>query len=282
MALRLAFANDYADSYFEDGTESTDTYAARARLLIEPTETFNLIATFEWSDVDGGGSGLSYCPPWAVSQAPTCENVEWKPYQGFGLPGNYVMNGTDGPIGESPGFNKRTNFSAILEFNYFFEAMTFTSISNYHYYDRIDLLVWDAVSYSPSHQNDFVTQEFRLASTGDTSFDWVAGVFYSRENSDGVEKFGTQLAPDYQVFEAASSYGVENGVVTSSAVFGEVTYPVSDRFRLRGGLRFTSEEKDLPGTARANLNTPDPVVVQTGDILKTDKVTWLVGAEYRF
>ena len=282
VAIRAAFANDYSKGYYEDGGEGTDNYAGRVRLLYQPSDTFDLTATVEWSDVDGSGVGLSFCPPFARVQQPVCQNVTWKPYQGFGLPGNYNAFGTNGPIGENPGWTARENWSTYVEWNYSFAAATLTSISNWHKYDREELHVWDFNSYSPKHENKFITQEFRLASAAESKLDWVLGLFYSDEKSDGVERFGTQLAPDYRTFQAASSYGVENGKVTSSAAFGELTVPVSDRFRLRGGLRFTSEKKELPGTARARLNTANPVVVQTGDTLDTDKLTWLVGAEYDF
>lgn len=280
MALRIALASDYGEGYYDDGSEGTDNYAGRMRLLIEPSDDFNLLATLAWSKVDGTGVGLSYCPPVARVQQPVCQGVEWKPYQGFGFPGNYNMFGTDGPIGENPNWIARENTSAYVEWNYSWDSATLTSISNWHHYNRKELHVWDFTSYLPAHKNTFVTQEFRLANAPDSSFDWVVGLFYSRENSDGVEQFGTQLPPDFQTFEAASSYGVENGIVTSAAAFGEVTYPISDRFRLRGGLRYTFERKELPGTARALLNTPDPIIVQTGDTLETNKLTWLVGAEY--
>jgi iron complex outermembrane receptor protein len=282
VAIRASVASDFGHGYYEDGGEGTDNYAARVRLLYQPNDRFDLIATTEWSDVDGSGVGLSYCPPTATGQRPLCQGVVWKPYQGFGLPGNYALNGTNGPIGENPGFTARTNWSGYVELNYRWDQAVLTSISNWHKYDREELHVWDFTSYSPQHENKFLTQELRLANAPKSRFDWVVGAFYSHEDSDGVERFGTQLPPDYKVFQAANSYGVENGKVTTAALFGEVTYPLSDKFRLKGGLRYTDEEKDLPGTARARLNTANPIIVRTGSVLKEDRVTWLVGAEYNW
>jgi iron complex outermembrane receptor protein len=282
MAIRAAFANDYRHGYYDDGGEAKNNYAARVRLLFQPSERVDVIGTVEWQDVDGSNVGLSYCPPFARQQRPACQTVEWKPYQGFGLPGNYNLYGTAGPIGDNPGFTQRTNVSAYVQWDYKGDIATLTSITNWHHYNREELHVWDFSSYSPKHLNTFVTQEFRLTGAPGSRVDWVGGVFYSLETSSAVERFGTQLAPDYQVFQAASSYGVERGQVTSAAVFGEAGIPVTDRLTLRGGLRFTYEKKDLPGTARALLNTPNPIIVQTGDVLKTNKVTWLIGAEYHF
>jgi iron complex outermembrane receptor protein len=280
IAIRAAFANDHRDGYFEDGGEAKNDYAARVRLLFQPSERVDVIGTVEWQNVDDSNPGVSYCPPWAQQQRPACQTVTWIPYQGLGLPGNFLQYGTAGPIGDNPGYIRRTNAGAYVQWDYKGDVATLTSITNWHHYNREELHVWDFNSYSPKHINTYMTQEFRLAGAPGSHVDWVGGVFYSQEDSDGVERFGTQLAPDRQVFQAASSYGVERGRVTSAAAFGEIGLPVTDRLTLRGGLRFTYENKELPGTARARLNTANPVIVQTGDTLKKNKVTWLVGGDY--
>src|SRR5262249_7364102 len=148
---------------------------------------------------------------------PACQSVQWIPYQGFGLPGNFDKYGTAGPIGDSPGFQHRDNISAYVEWNYAWDAVRLTSISNYHKYNREELHVWDFFSYSPKHKDKFVTQELRLAPTTKSEFNWVGGLYFSNEDSDGLERFGAQLAPDYQTFQAASSYGVQGGRVKSAA-----------------------------------------------------------------
>jgi iron complex outermembrane receptor protein len=279
-ALRVAVANDYSEGYFEDGTEGTDNYAARARLLWEPTENFDLIATLDWSDVDGTGAGHSYCPPVGQIQSPVgCAGIKWIPYQGMGYPGQFVQNGNKGPVGDSPAFNKRENWGAYLEMNYRWDSATLTSISNWHKYDRSELNVRDFNASYPIHSNDFVSEELRIANAPDSNFDWVIGTYFSSEDSDGLEQTVTFTNPGL-VITPLSSYGVENGKVTSAAIFSEVTYPITEKARLKGGLRYTDEEKKLPGTARSRLNTPNPISVATGAVLNTDKLTWLIGAEY--
>jgi iron complex outermembrane receptor protein len=279
-ALRLSAANDYADGYFEDQSEGTDNYAFRARYLYEPNDRLSVLATFEWSEVDGSGVGLAYCPPSARQQRPLCANVEWKPYQGMGLPGNFVKYGTDGPIGENPNFTQRENTGAYVEVNYAWDFATLTSITNWHDYNREELHVWDFNSYNPYHENTYVTQEFRLTNSPESSFDWVIGFYYGSEDSDGVERFGFQVAPDYDFFQIRNSYGVVGGEVTTIALFGEVTVPITDTFRLKGGLRYTDEEKDLPGFSAINQNTPNPIFTPTGGVVQQEEPTWLVGAEW--
>jgi iron complex outermembrane recepter protein len=282
MALRASFASDDSDGYFEDGGEGTSNYAARVRLLVEPSDDFNLLATLEMSDVDGSGVGIGFCPPTVRGVVAACNNVEWKPYQGLGLPGNYIANGTAGPIGENPGYTTRRNLSSYVEWNYDLESTTLTSITNYHKYDRTELHTWDFNSYSPTHNNEFFTQEFRLASSGDGRFNWVTGLFYSREVSDGLERFGTTVAPDHTTFRINNYYGVINGRVTTQAIFGDVGIPMGERFRLNLGLRYTDEEKALPGEAATGFIAGTPIVVKTGSTLTESKPTWSVGFEYDF
>ncbi len=280
LALRVALATDDSDGYFEDGGEGTDNYAARVRLLVQPSDNFDLMATIEVSDVDGSGVGVGFCPPTVQGIVAACTGVQWKPYQGLGLPGNYRATGTAGPIGENPGFTTRRNTSSYVEWNYRADSTMLTSITNYHKYEREELHTWDFNSYSPIHENEFVTQEFRLASGGDSSVDWVAGLFYSKEFSDGLERFGTTTGADHKTFVMNNYYGVLGGEVTTQALFGDVGIPFSERFRMRLGARYTDEKKALPGEAGTGFIAGTPVVVPTGSTLTESKPTWSVGFEY--
>lgn len=282
MAIRFAFANDHRDSYFQDGSNAKNRYAGRVRLLIEPSDNFNMIGTIAWSTVDDSNTGLSYCPPQARPYYPICQTVQWKPYQGFGFPGQYVANGNTGPVGKNPGFAQRENWSAYLKWNYSWKFATLTSISNYHKYDRQELLVWDFFSYSPTHHDSFVSQEFRLASAASARYQWVIGAFFAFESGKGREKFGTQTGPNLQTFSFNNYYGVDNGRVTTRAVFGHVNIPITDKFSISGGLRYTYEDKDLPGSAGTGFlpGSGPPITVTTGGKLTEGKVTYSAGLEY--
>jgi iron complex outermembrane receptor protein len=280
VALRVSYATDERDGYFEDGGEGTDNYAGRVRLLVEPSDNFDLMATIEISDVDGSGVGAAFCPPTVQGVIAACSGVEWKPYQGLGFPGNYRVTGTAGPIGENPGFTMRRNTSSYLEWNYHAKKTTLTSITNYHKYDRTELHTWDFNSYSPTHENEFVTQEFRLASESDAPLEWVAGLFYSKEFSDGLERFGTTTGPDMKSFVMNNYYGVLNGEVTTQAIFGDVRIPFGDRVRLELGARYTDEIKALPGEAGTGFIAGTPIIVKTGSTLDESKPTWSVGLEW--
>jgi iron complex outermembrane receptor protein len=84
------------------------------------------------------------------------------------------------------------------------------------------------------------TQEFRLESLGAGPLKWLAGLYYFDEdlNIEGVSYASTPGNP-------------RNGFITQQqknkayAVFGSLNYDISPVFKLRGGLRYTRDEKDF-------------------------------------
>lgn len=105
------------------------------------------------------------------------------------------------------------------------------------------------------------TQEIRLVSTGDSAFSWIVGAYYnkfesfndSREFTPGfdqyaVDNFGAeQLRPD-----SLEYVSVDKAEITESALFGEITYSVTDKLTLMLGARFyqydvvAQSDADLP------------------------------------
>ena len=90
----------------------------------------------------------------------------------------------------------------------------------------------------PKHKQ--FTQEVRLESTGKGALQWLAGVYY----------FDEQLKIDS--FNYSSLGGnAQNGFATQDqdnkayAVFGSVNLEVSPQLKLRGGLRYTKDDKDF-------------------------------------
>ncbi|HXV39357.1 MAG TPA: TonB-dependent receptor [Steroidobacteraceae bacterium] len=84
------------------------------------------------------------------------------------------------------------------------------------------------------------SQEFRWESREWGAFDWQAGIYY----------FDEDLTIDSFNYDTVAN-GIRNGNVVqqqenkSWAVFGSAEYQLSDAFTLRGGLRYTDDEKDF-------------------------------------
>ena len=89
----------------------------------------------------------------------------------------------------------------------------------------------------PQHRQ--VTQEFRLESNEWGRFDWQAGVFWFDESID-VDSFS------YNGFGGPQNgYATQRQDNTAWAVFASGEYEASERLTLRGGLRYTDDQKDF-------------------------------------
>src|SRR5690606_1870157 len=90
----------------------------------------------------------------------------------------------------------------------------------------------------PSHHQ--FTQELRLESANSGPLNWQAGVFWFSE-SLRIDSF------NYDTFagDVVNGYARQRQENDAYAVFGSIDYDVSDAFTLRGGLRYTQDEKDF-------------------------------------
>ena len=140
-----------------------------------------------------------------------------------------------------------------------------------------------------------LTQEFRIASNGDGDIQYQLGAFFFSQDLSSMEdltlgsmlnNYAIGVSPDVlgALLDTLSpqligfingAYGTNFGYTlgapiaagnviqdrgeqsqTSSAVFGEVDFAISDSLTLNAGIRFTSENKDLGSTFSESLPTP--------------------------
>lgn len=91
----------------------------------------------------------------------------------------------------------------------------------------------------PSH--DQISQELRLESTTDDALQWQVGLYYFFEDIT-IDSFNFDtLAPG----RPQNGFAQQDQENNAYAAFGSLTYQASDRLTLRGGLRFTRDEKDF-------------------------------------
>ena len=122
----------------------------------------------------------------------------------------------------------------------------------------VDLGFPDAAVLLPSNLRDTTdlqsfTQELRLTSTGSGPFQWLFGGFYSQVDRVYAQRLPT---PGYDAFTdqelgAGTSAAVANGFgpdspynadlpydIEQKALFGEISYDLTDRFTATAGLRY--------------------------------------------
>ena len=118
------------------------------------------------------------------------------------------------------------------------------------------------------------TQELRYATNSDSPLQWLAGLFYFDEDLEAETYSFTSIAPG----NPQEGFATQEQSAQSWAAFGSVDVRFSDRWKMKGGLRFTHDEKDFAAERLQALffNTPTtgPVRASTDD----DFVNWDLSA----
>jgi iron complex outermembrane receptor protein len=121
---------------------------------------------------------------------------------------------------------------------------------------------------------DQFTQEIRLESQLEGALNWQAGVYYFDEDYD-TEFFSY----DSLGGGAQNQYLRANQTNTAWAVFGSVTYDVTSAFDLRGGVRYTNDDKDFVTGTPEGFAFPDPTLPTTASLSDSD-VSWDLAGTY--
>lgn len=139
-----------------------------------------------------------------------------------------------GFYGERP-LLRRDVVDASAIFNAYLDDFTFTSITSYQDSDVArDFSAGFDTRYLWPQDEEMFSQELRVNYKGD-NIDALAGLWYSRENFNGKKN------------AVAPYYGFSHNHVRSysRAAFGEVTYHVTDKLDLTGGLRISHDKSSI-------------------------------------
>jgi len=118
-----------------------------------------------------------------------------------------------------------------------------------------------------------ITQEFRVESNYKGPINWIGGLFFFDEDMviDSIAfdslTVGNPVLPNYSVQTQSSK---------AWAAFGSLNYTVSDRLKLRAGLRYTDDKKDFTATRvePPAVSGPHPVN------LESTNVSWDLSGTY--
>jgi iron complex outermembrane receptor protein len=128
------------------------------------------------------------------------------------------------------------------------------------------------VSANPSRQRQW-SQEIRYASSGKNRLDYVIGVFafYQTINTDGLQRQGSAAsrfllnptsaaANNPATLDGLTSFNDIDFKNTSLAAFGQLTWRVTDRFRIQPGLRVNYDRKSGSYISTVVTGTGSPVL----------------------
>lgn len=115
------------------------------------------------------------------------------------------------------------------------------------------------------------SQEFRAESKDAGPLNWQAGVYYFNEDANGYsDNFNSTTT-------AQTSHLASHQKNTAWAAFGSANYAVSDAFTVRGGLRYTNDEKDFNTASAVNVTQIGPSSVNESK----HKVNWDLSGTYK-
>lgn len=172
--------------------------------------------------------------------------------------------------------------SATIEYT-FGNGIDFTSISAYREYEADNDRDQDHSSQAIVNTGRFedqqqFSQEFRLSSRAGETFEWLVGLFYFDQDVEALTR--VDFGADFVIPSTQARIPAEVSQEAFSA-FVSGTFHVSDKFRVSGGLNWTTENKDLVFEQSTNFPL-FPNIPQFTDSLTDDAVSPTASLEYNW
>lgn len=324
-ALRLATEIVRRDGYTKndgvgDDLDNRHSDSVRLSLLLEPFDSFRNVAVLDYLDSDG--SGASAILHQLFPDGPL-RNPQLAPFFDCGVSvacdidlqlERQQRSGPRRTVSDVDMSNKArvwgVSNTTTWEVN---DSVTLKNIVGYRksktsYVNSADGLALAVLNAYVASDEQQLTEEFQiLGNAFDKKLNYVAGVFYLKNEPDGLNGLGfdlfrptanpdrPQIGPIPPTFEvplashAPSQYNQNYYTDTSKAIFGQIGYDLSDwvqglKFNL--GARYTEDKQE--GCA---ISTPlaDPLVSESGCVdgggfvtgVKSDATTWTVGFDWQ-
>lgn len=283
LAGRLSLAATRRNGVIENvvtGARHNDigTFGARGQVLFRSSENFRLRVTADYS-----GFESDCCTQVFVRVAPTLKPAAQQ-YPALAAGKNYAPSGLDP-------YDRKTDIDAELMVNtseggvsgiadWNLGRVTLTSVSAWRWWDwdaandrDYTSLVIQTVQHIPSRQIQY-SQEFRVASNGVNTVDYVAGVYRFQQTIKGHPI--TEYGPEGAYWLLGPPPGIPSNLIDgyrteghtkfksdSYAVFGELVWHVTERLIVSSGLRYTYEEKDgtFESQVSGGLATTNPSLI---------------------
>ena len=280
-AGRLSVASTTRDGLIDNVTtgqdvNNQDNLAVRGQLLWKPNDTFNVRLSADYNRQETDCCLLVF-----AGAAPTLK------------PAGAQFAALAGNIGYSPaslnGFDRKTDANDDAHANQELGGVSAAADWDLGPVTLTAVAAWRYWSWDPANDADFTslsiiersenadeqeqtTLELRVASNGERTVDYVAGLYFYQQDIDAVQTtvFGDRstywlLSP---LLPAALSNGYRSDGTSSSttrsyAAFGQATWHVNDRLSITPGLRYTYEDKDAEYESQVSggLATANPVLI---------------------
>jgi iron complex outermembrane recepter protein len=237
VALRAAVDYAYNDGFMVTGADSKNDVSVRLSTILKPTDQLTAYLWFQGAQKMGYHANLvnKGSDPATGAYCETCffYGNAWDDTR----TGKYA-----GPFGTTE--REREHYKTDMvggQIDYEFDGAVLSYLPSYLYLDSAPLYWLSAIqSTNTAHYNQ-LTQELRLASTGGGPFKWLGGLAYYNSRNSGTESLFTNLP---FVFYQTN---VDADRLAGYSAFGQVSYSITDSFRLTGGGRASSTKRTAHG-----------------------------------
>lgn len=250
-ALRLAFATTDRDGYIDNGSDDNDSKSVRLKYLLNVTDDLSTVFTYENIRTGGKGQGREGVAPFADeddTDDPWASDFE----------GKYYYDDKDSK-----------KISMNLTWNTAIGSVTF--LPSYTKLDRLfgtpqeNMMTGEVGQLNCIDKEEETSGELRMNSNEDSFVTWVAGLYYYKKKWNDDAESPSDL-----------NYNRLNN--PTQAVFGNITYPVTDRFRVTGGGRYTEDHERMEFRI-TDVETLEDRMYENWDV-KNDHFDYKLGLEY--
>ncbi len=252
MSLRAAFQTTTHDGYISNGGDDEDSKSGRLKILLQPNDkfTFTLTGEIVRSTSHMFGSNVT-----AFENQKDQDNP-WTSTDNLTNPDHSKIKKLSGRLDWNLGFTDLSVVSAYTRQNGDRqEVMKMTTATGQNY----DHWVYQAGGKEKS-------LEIRFASPADFFFKWLVGLNYykSEDGLSGIdydESGNVKVVDAYSIYDLTDVHSTEvfrraTSIETAKAIFANVTYPVTDQFRVTGGIRQSWDEYSFPNSEIRGTTNP--------------------------
>ena len=251
--------------------EDQDTSSVRLQLAAAPRDDLRLSFTVDGTRERGNGPAQHVLDLDEESE----ESVFWT-----------VDRDRDHTAGSSDGFQDRDTWGVRAQLDWDLSFATLTYLGSYRDLDydvgydfdggNADTNLID-IAGGNDEQSAFHSNEVRLTSGADSRVYWVAGFYNFANDTDRQDSLALDIAG-----EAGTDVYTQSATLDSYAVFGDITWPLTERFSVTGGVRYSRDDKDyrvdnLAGTQVLRAEERFDVAVSK----HYDAVTYRAGAQFQ-
>ncbi len=287
LAARLSVEGTLRDGMVHNVTTGKDVnnqnnFSTRGQLLYRPDDEFSLRITGDYNTQKGICCALGYVTVGTTLKPAAQQFPALAAAAGYAPPSTDPfarLIDTNSPAQANQVFG---GVSAIADWD--FGPATLTSVSAWRTWnwdpasDRdFTKLSIQTISANPDNQNQY-SQEFRVASNGKQTVDYVAGVYYFRQKIDAtpIAQYGadatrwllTPLTLPANLLNGYTSNAIAHSDTKSYAAFAQATWNITSDLHFTPGLRYTNEDKSGSYSQTVSGGNPRTDANNAGDVAK--------------